>query len=516
MPQQSPEAEPSRRVAIAAPNALAAQAGVDVVALGGNAVDAALAAMALTFVSEPGIVSAMGGAFINIWPAHGAPVVVDGNAEMPGRGLPADRFGGGVKDIWLNYAGGMTIQGGAGSVATPGAFAAMEEAYRRYGSGEWSQVLMPAADVAARGWRIGAAAGSYLQQVGDGLFTFDPTTREALTRDGRVLGPGDPTRNPELASVLRRLAAEGTEPLYRGDLARQVAHCIQEGGGLLTEADLAQYQVQVRPADVTDIGRWQVAGNPPPSIGGPVLTAMLRLLAEHGGCDPVAIARVQQRVLSWRRDHIDTAQDLAVAGRELLDSLQQLSLEKVPRSSNTAHVSAVDSDGVACAITASAGYSSGVTVPGTGLLLNNSLGEPELNTHGLHAVPPGTRLASNMAPTTARHSDGSTLAIGSPGADRITTALQQTLARFLLTGQGLQESIDAPRMHLRLTEGDGVVCEHEPDDEIAAAAAELGLASNVHDPVAMYFGGVGGALAGPAGDLSAAGDPRRAAATAVG
>jgi gamma-glutamyltranspeptidase / glutathione hydrolase len=179
-------------------------------------------------------------------------------------------------------------------------------------------------------------------------------------------------------------------------------------------------------------------------------------------------------------------------------------------------VSAVDSDGTACALTASAGYSSGVTVPGTGLLLNNCLGEPELNRHGLHALPPGTRLASNMSPAAARHADGATLSIGSPGADRITTALQQTLTHLLLLGASLQDSIDHPRMHLRVLEGDDVVMEHEPDPDIEAAIAELGWPSNGHEPVAMYFGGVGAALVSPEGDLSAAGDPRRAAATAIG
>lgn len=505
----------ARRTAVAAPNALAAQAGVDAVALGGTAVDAALAAMAVTFVSEPGIVSAMGGAFVAVWPVQGDPVVVDGNAEMPGRGLPPERFGRGVRNVWLDYAGGMEIQAGAGSVATPGAFAAMERAHEMFGGAPWAQVLAPAIHVADRGWRVGAAAGSYLQQVGEGLFTFDPDTRAALTDDGVPHGPGAALTNPEMAQVLTQLAEEGTAPLYRGDLAHRIADHLQELDGLVTRADLAGYEVAVRPATLSAVGDWQVATNPPPSIGGPVLATMLRLMGD-GVPDPETLALVQREVLTYRRDNLDTAADLEVAGPELLASLDALSLNRVPRSPNTAHVSAVDSDGLACAITASSGYSSGITVPGTGLLLNNSLGEPELNRHGVHALPPGTRLASNMAPTTARHPDGSTLAVGSPGADRITTALQQTLAWFLCGGLGLQQAIDHPRLHLRVLAGDEVVVEHEPDPRIDAAVRALGWPSTVHDPVAMYFGGVGAALVSREGDLSAAGDPRRAAATAVG
>ncbi|WP_018156583.1 gamma-glutamyltransferase [Demetria terragena] len=501
--------------AVAAPNALAAQAGVDVVARGGTAVDAALAAMSVTFVSEPGIVSAMGGAFITIWPAEGDPIVIDGNAEMPGRGLAPERFGQGIEQVWLNYAGGMNIQAGAGSVATPGAFAAMETAHSLYGRAAWADVLTSAIDVAEHGWQIGSAAGSYLQLVGDGLFTFDDESRRNLTRDGVPLGPGDSLSSAELADALRQIADEGSAALYRGDLGHRIADHIQQLGGLLTRTDLAAYAPLVRPATLTRIGDWQVATNPPPSIGGPVLATMLGLL-DGTDASPQTLAEVQRRVLTYRRDQLDQATDLEGAGAELLQSLDALRLNRIPQSPNTAHVSAVDSEGTACAMTASAGYSSGVMVPGTGLLLNNSLGEPELNRHGLHALPPGSRLASNMAPAAARHDDGARLAIGSPGADRITTALQQTLAHLFVRGIGLQEAIDHPRLHLRVLDDDDVVVEYEPHADIESAIETLGWPSNSHEPVAMYFGGVGAAMVGAEGDLTAAGDPRRAAATAVG
>src|SRR5699024_716909 len=102
-----------------------------------------------------------------------------------------------------------------------------------------------------------------------------------------------------------------------------------------------------------------------------------------------------------------------------------------------------------CAVTASAGYGSGMDVGGTGLIGNNALGELELNRQGLHALAPGSRMASNMAPTTGRADDGGVLAIGSPGADRITTALLQVLLHFCLHDEGLQEAVDRPRMHVR-------------------------------------------------------------------
>src|SRR6185437_12901864 len=125
--------------------------------------------------------------------------------------------------------------------------------------------------------------------------------------------------------------------------------------------------------------------------------------------------------------------------------------------------------GLACAVTMSSGYLAGTAVPGTGLLHNNALGEPELTRRGLHVVAPGTRLASNMAPTTARTADGRVLAIGSPGADRITTALMQVLAQHCLRGIDLNDAIVAPRLHVRPAPDGGGMVEHEPDAAIAAA-----------------------------------------------
>jgi len=150
--------------------------------------------------------------------------------------------------------------------------------------------------------------------------------------------------------------------------------------------------------------------------------------------------------------------------------------------------------------------------PGTGLWLNNCLGEPELNRSGVHALPPGERLPSNMAPTVGRSADGAVLAIGSPGADRITTALAQVLASYVNGGRTLADAIAAPRLHVRLAGEGTVVVEHERD----LALPDLPWPTSAHEPAAMYFGGVGAALRAGDGTLQAAGDPRRAAVVAVG
>jgi gamma-glutamyltranspeptidase/glutathione hydrolase len=282
-------------------------------------------------------------------------------------------------------------------------------------------------------------------------------------------------------------------------------------GGLVTAEDLAAYRPDVRPALAVDAGAWRLRTNPPPAIGGAVLAAMLTLLGDrpHGAWTPDDVAHlvaVQRQVLEVRRKRIDVADDRAAAAWELLRDVGLTGAT----SPSTAHVSVVDAEGGACAVTSSYGYGSGATVPGTGLWLNNCLGERELNRGA--PLAPGTHLASNMAPTVGRRADGAALAIGSPGADRITTALLQVLAAFAHGGETLQAAVDRPRLHVHHVDGGDVRVDAEEDLPLPP----LDLEVRRHHPHSMYFGGVAATLATPGGGLQAAGDPRREGAVAVG
>ena len=503
-------------VAVAATGPLAVDAGLTVVRSGGNAVDAAIAAMCVAMTTEPGVISPMAGAFVTIWPADADPETIDGNVCMPGRGLPQERFGQGVRRIDLAWGGGITVHGGHGSVAVPGALSAFQLAHDRHGSGAWANAMRPAERAARDGFHLGAAAASYLKVTSDGLFSWDPATRATLMRpDGSHLQGGDLLVDPDLADSWARIAEHGAADVYTGQIGQQIAAACQENAGLITEADLAAYRPVVRTPVRQQLGDWDIATNPPPSVGGPMLAVMLGELARSGARSMTDLIDVQRKVLTYRSEVHDFSADLEGDGFALLEEVRRGGLVGLSTSQDTAHVSAVDSDGLACAITASSGYSSGVTVPGTGLLLNNCLGEPELNRLGLHSLAPGTRLASNMAPSVARREDGSVLAIGSPGADRITTALMQVLSHHCLGGMPLDEAISAPRLHVRVVKGEPTRVEYEPDVEIAAAVAAAGLPGNEHPRHAMFFGGVGGAARSATGVLSAAGDPRREAATGV-
>jgi gamma-glutamyltranspeptidase/glutathione hydrolase len=201
------------------------------------------------------------------------------------------------------------------------------------------------------------------------------------------------------------------------------------------------------------------------------------------------------------------------------------------RAPSTVHVSAVDGEGLACAVTASSGYGAGVSVPGTGIWLNNCLGERELNRLGPHALVPGERLVSNMTPTVGRHDDGRVLAIGSPGADRIATAVVQVVLG-LLAGDRLAAAIDRPRVHVSCDDdGIPVTVEYEADHREAMAEVEAGREAagpagapgagpksvpwRRHPASSMFFGGVAAALRGSDGRLEAGADGRREGAVTV-
>lgn len=507
-----------RRVSIASPSELAAAAGATVADGGGNAVDSAIASVVCSMVTDPGIIAPGGGGFITVWPASADPVVIDAYAEMPGRGLPPDRFGRGAKEIEMAYGGLTRTIVGYGSIATPGAFAGLWLAWERYGAAPWAMLMEPAIEAVDRGFPLPSASAEYLGHSHEVIFGWDPGSHAVLHHDdGRQLCVGETVYIPDLADCLRLIAAEGVEPLYRGELAARIADTVIAGGGILTRRDLEEYQPVVRKPIRVDVDGWSVATNPPPAVGGATMSAMLLLVDSlgfdgWGGEATRHLIEVQDAVLRFRRERLDELHDRAAEAERLLESAQMGDLRSLLASPSTSHTSAVDSDGLGCSITVSAGYGSGALIPGTGIWLNNSLGEMELHAAGLHGVAPGTRLVSNMAPTVARSDQGAVLAIGSPGADRITTAVSAVLTNFIHLGMSLSAAVEHPRLHTEVFAGAPTVAYESGID-----LPELdGYQLRRFPDLSMYFGGVQVALWDPSAGFFEVADPRRSGAVARG
>ena len=497
------------RIAVATTSQLAAEAAREVAAAGGNAVDCALAAALLTINTEPGVCALGGSAFITIWSADEDPITVDGNVAVPGKGLEETQRGRGAVEIKIDYGGGITTLVGPGSVAVPGTLAAMEDAWQHYGRAAWRDIFEPTIRACRDGFPLSAACRYYLGYSGDIVFGRSDDGYRALHReDGTLLDSGDIVVVPHLADTLGAIADEGARIFYEGEIAQAISDHCRDGEGSLTREDLANYRALEREPLLTRIGDWQLATNPPPAVGGAVLTAMLLACADLDieRWDSTALLQLiqSQRVcLDFRQRHLDLADDVGSEAARLVESARDGSLLTRWTSASTVHTSVVDDSGNGCAITASSGYGSGEMPQGTGLWLNNCLGEIELNRRGLDAGPPGARLPSNMAPSVARRKGG-VLAVGSPGADRITTAMQQFLINYLQLGMPLGDAIAHPRVHVD-TSGEVINLKAEPGLDLP----EIDLPVSVFPGLVMYFGGVGAAVFDSDGGFDVAADPRR-------
>lgn len=502
-------------VGIAGPSEIAVQAGAAAVADGGNAVDAAVAATLAALATEVGIVGLDAGAFVTVWPPEAAPVVIDGGIAMPGLGRAPERFGAAARHVRVAYGGGVRTVVGYGSVGVGGAVAALGETAARWSRLEWPQLTAPAERQVRAGFPLRSASHTWLQYSHREIFGWQRESAAVIhDADGVLLAPGTILRVPGLGDTLAELGRDGPESMYAGRLGAEIAACIEAGGGLLGMADRRVYRAKLREPLRCEMDEWSVALPPPPAIGGAALAAMLARLRDRPEREWTAqavgaLAAAQRDVFEFLRElPLDGATD------EFLQAMlawAQAGGERVAhRSPSTIHVSTLDAAGLACAVTASSGYGSGILVPGTGIWLNNCLGELELNPGGFHALAPGVRMGSNMAPVAARTATGAVLSLGSPGAERITTALLQVMLNFMLLGRSLEAALAAPRLHV------------EPDGQAWRVAVEPGLPTDgidmpvrVFEGLSMFFGGAGAVLRDAGGALSAAADPRRQGAAMV-
>jgi gamma-glutamyltranspeptidase/glutathione hydrolase len=504
------------RVAVATSSALAAEAAREVAALGGNAVDCAIAAAFLSMNTEPGVCALAGGAYVSVWAPNADPVTIDGNVTVPGCDWSGGPGPADASSVSMNYGGGVNTLVGAGSVAVPGSLAALATAFDHYGQAQWADIIAPAVRVTRQGFPLSAACHYYLQHSGEPIFGRSTDGFRALHEypggdesNAPVLRPaGSTIVVPHLADSLALIAEQGARAFYEGELAACISRHSAEHGGRLTRADLAGYRAIIRPALQTSLGSWKIASNPPPAVGGAMLIAMLHLFAREPltAWDAPSVLRlieVQQQCLQFRKRELDLAPDIDQALTAFLGAVETDRFPGHYASASTVHTSAVDDQGLGCAITASAGYGSGEMPDGTGLWLNNCLGELELNRRGLAAGPVGKRLPSNMAPTVARSGDR-TLAAGSPGADRITTALHQFLVNALQLELPLNEAVVLPRLHFD-TSGETDRIMAEP----GIALPDCDWPVTVTPKINMYFGGVGAVSFDRKRGFDAAADPRR-------
>jgi gamma-glutamyltranspeptidase/glutathione hydrolase len=492
---------------VAAGHPVSAEAGAAVLRAGGNAVDAAVAACLASWAAEPLLTGPGAGGYLLVAGAGETPTLLDFFVAAPSDGdraplLPVDVSFGDANQVF--HAGGA-------AVGVPGTTVGLEEAVRRWGRLPLADLAAPAVALARDGVALNAPQ-AYVFEILAGILVSTPECAALFAPGGRVLRSGERFRSPELADTIARFGAEGAAPFVIGDLAAATVDWVARGGGTLTAADLAAYAPVARePARVAYRGR-TVLTNPPPSAGGTLLAlALARLDGSDGPPGPGDLVAAMAEAQAARTPEFDAG----LAQEGFLERFLAAQL------GSTTHVAVLDGDGRACSVTCTNGEGSGLVVPGTGIHLNNVMGEEDLNPLGFFSAPPGRRMPSMMSPTVVLGEAGGLgtgggpgpaaveLVLGSAGSNRIRSAILQTIVGVVDHGLQAQDAVEAPRLHL---EADTVYA--EPGIDLAGLAG----GGRVLAPFRarnLFFGGVQAVQRDArTGALTGAGDPRRGGAAA--
>jgi gamma-glutamyltranspeptidase/glutathione hydrolase len=514
----------SRFGAVATGHPATTAAAAEILEDGGNAFDAVVAGVFAAFTAEPVLASLGGGGFLMARPEGASPRLYDFFVQTPRRKRREDELD--FRPILADF--GPETQEfhiGLGAAATPGTARGLFAVHRDLCRLPMTRIVEPGVRLAAEGCVVNELQAEILRIVHPILLAC-PAGRAVFAGDGGSGGtrkPGERLAWPGLADVLDSLAREGDRLFYEGEIGRAIAAAAESGGGQITPDDLKHYEVAVRRPLERAFSGVRVALNPPPCAGGLLIALGLSLLdpgelRQIGAGRPGHAERLVRamRLVNRLRGQIQFADDPDIADRLLDPKLLAAYRAEVsglaPASRGTTHISAIDARGNAAALTLTNGEGCGRMAANDGFMLNNMLGEADLNPAGHHSWPADTRLSSMMAPTLMLWPDGAATALGSGGSNRIRSAMLQVIANLAGFGMSVADAVDAPRLHLE----DGLLSiEGGFAEETAKAAAALMPDCRTWPDRSLFFGGVHTVHARVNGSLTAYGDPRRGGAAAV-
>lgn len=481
----------ARHAIVVSVHELASQVGVEIMRVGGNAVDAAVATGFALAVVHPAAGNLGGGGFMLLRLADGKVHFVDFREKAPAAAtanMYLDLHGDVSDDAWLGYR----------AIGVPGSVAGLAYAEKKFGKLTLAQVIAPAIKLARDGYALSWEEARDMRE--DKYLGRFFESRRIFQRDGNFYKPGEVFRQPELARTLERIASD-PDDFYHGALARELAASIQKGAGLITADDLAHYEVKERAPVLGSYRGYEIISAPPPSSGGTVLLEILNILegydlAKTGNRSAVSVHLITE---AFRRAFYDRAEFMGdpdfskipvaqlidkrygAAWRESIDparasvskdlkrpaifsELEQYAKEHpqllaMRESPYTTHYSIVDSDGNAVSVTTTLNdwFGSRVTAEGLGFLLNDEMddfaakpGVP--NSDGLiqgpaNAIGPSKRPLSSMTPTIVLKDNQLFLVLGSPGSSRIITTVANVLIGVVDYEMNIQEAVNAPRFH---------------------------------------------------------------------
>jgi len=518
-----------RRGVVAAGDRHTARAGAHALALGGNAVDAAVAAGMAAFVCEVALCAPLGGGVMLVREPGGEEHAIDFFGRTPGLGAPTNTaldFAEAVIDF------GETTQSfrvGRGAAAIGLALPGLLEAHERWGTLPLTEVVAPAVALGREGYELNDRM-AYIIELISPIGSWTAASKALFYKDDRLPRGGDQLFNAPLGDVLESLARA---PARVADLYTQLTREFgPAAGGLITPRDIEAMTVEHdRPISV-ELQGWRLSTMPGPSTGGALIALGLRLLEGVGARTPFLsqahlgeVVHVQRRLLETRDDLFDEQ----VRDRKFIDALlSEPSLAAIRSGTrppaalfpdshfgSTTQISALDNEGGVVAMTLTNGEGCGYVLDGTGIAVNNLLGEADINPRGFHTAPPGLRMSTMMAPSIAYGPNGGLLALGSGGSKRLRNAIMMTLSHVIEHGASLEEAVMAPRCHLdRVASGFQLNFEAiEVAETMVDYLAGLHPTPTVFRRRNMFFGGVH-CVARLGGVLTGFGDPRRGGSVA--
>jgi gamma-glutamyltranspeptidase/glutathione hydrolase len=474
----------SKKGLVVSASAPASDIGAAILGAGGNAVDAAVATAFALAVTYPTAGNIGGGGFMVVRLADGRSTTIDYRERAPGKAT-----GGMYLDTKGEIDGSLT-ESGYLAPGVPGTVRGLALAHRRYGKLPWKRLVLPAAELAGRGFPLSPSLAEELNWLVTVTRGKIPTTVAAYGRaDGNEWAAGDSLRLPDLAASLTDIATQGPDAFYTGRIADLIAADMAANGGIITKDDLAAYQaVERAPVRGTFLGH-QIISMPPPSSGGVAIVEMLNILErlDIAKRPRMGTTTLHLMIEAQRRAYLDRAEFLAdpdfvtvpverltsknhaAALARGIDSTRATSsvtlasgrivVTPAPESEETTHFSVVDRFGnaVSNTYTLEQGYGSRVVVKGAGFILNNEMGDfnkkaGTTTTAGDIGTPanlivPGKRMLSSMSPTIVTRNGRVVLVTGSPGGRTIINTVHQIVLNATAFGMGVREAVDAPRFH---------------------------------------------------------------------
>jgi len=505
---------------VAAGHEVTAQAAVDILKAGGNAFDAALAAFFASCVAEPVLASLGGGGFLLAQQASEPPQLFDFFVQTPLIKKAEDEI-----DFYPILADFGTAQQefhiGLGSIATPGAVAGISAIHKSHCTIPLRRLIEPACEAA----RSGVVINEFQHYISDIVSPILKSTPAALALHESPDTPGQLAREKErvvqsaMADSFELLAREGTPLFYQGEIGKLLVDACQQGGGYLTSHDLDAYRVEIRKPLKLNYHHAQLFTNPAPSVGGTLIAFSLALLKEknlalqkfqnltHLQC----IAQAMLMTQKMRRDegvdiNLTASTSDKILQQSYIDTYHKSMADHASFSRGTTQISIADRAGNLASMTLSNGEGSGYVIPGTGIMINNMLGEEDINPHGFHKWPTNRRIASMMSPTLALTDDGHAYAIGSGGSNRIRSAILQVIVNLLDFGLPIETAVEKARIHY---EGELLNIESGPPREILDQLANQYPQHQIWPGRNLFFGGAHSVEKTPTNTFQGQGDSRR-------